>query len=499
MRALTTPQVAADNTSTEDVAGSATAREQGEVLLDLMLQPQWIHRRVERLVIEDTGECTRYVSLDFTVPNWCRIPGSSDDRVLVPLGVVRKGALRGFDVRGASDKPVPFLGKSDNGELAIQMLVAAAREHQPAGPALQEFEKLVSRAVYSAADAEAVADADDAPPTPEELYTAVSNIVTRVVEGTDTAIAPTEHEKIALLRNDLASLVTKYIHGFLMVIEVDADVLGRRSIIKFSFREPVYNWDRKETVWQINDFVMAESTHFELSPPALLKVTEAELVGSAVSGEQCVLDSHPEPHSKEHSTLHLVGSAGQDYLSAVVVAKLAPRSFGAYAAAFWGPLALVLTFIAGILVRTLRTEMEVPTERLSTGLPTLMLTAGGLLLTWVARTPEDWTTARILRPARRVLSSAASLCAATAAFLALPFGDPWRTYGWLTGLLLAHALLAVAWFVHGRHHVGRSLAVFSVLVIVSLGVTGYALGWDFSLFSDVARAGSTWFCRSGLR
>lgn len=32
----------------------------------LLTSDRWIHRRVERFVVEATGECTRFISLDFT-------------------------------------------------------------------------------------------------------------------------------------------------------------------------------------------------------------------------------------------------------------------------------------------------------------------------------------------------------------------------------------------------------------------------------------------------
>lgn len=456
------------------MAEAEPQRGQGEVLIELIeSQPQWVHRRVERLVIENTGECTRYVSLDFTVRADCRIRGSSDHRVLVPLGVLRKGALRGFDVRGPSEKPLPFLGKRENGELALQLLIAGARRHQPTDEALHAFSEVAGRVV------EVSPTDSDNHVTSEEIRTAVESVVTKVVDGVEVD-ASSDEERIELLRSQLCSLVAKYIDGFLMVVELDAEVIGQRSLVKFAFREPVYDWRPTNTTWDVNDFAMAESTHFELSPPPLLEVSKAQLIGLQPDGKAFELGTH----SKEHSTLHLVGSAAQKYVSALVSVKLTPRSFGAYSAAFWGPFALTLAIMAGIVVRRLRADMLVPPERLSPGLPTLMLAASGLLLTWVARTPEDWTTAQILRPARYVLWCAASLCSATAAYLALSFGEPGRTYGWLLALVVALTLLAAAWFVHGRHRKVLSGIGFIALMGASACVAGYALKWEFPLLSE---------------
>lgn len=475
--------------TTGDAARAETSRSHGEALLELVEnQPEWVHRRVERLVIEDTGECTRHVSLDFTVRPERRVPGSSDRRVLVPLGVLRKGALRGFDVRGPAEKPLPFLGKHDNSELALQLLTAAAQRHRPTDEALSAFTTLVQQVV-------------EAPPTDnrndetcQQIRAVVESVVTTVVDVVEVD-ASSDEDRISLLRSQLCSLVEKYIDGFLMVVEVDSEVIGQRSLIKFSFREPVYDWSPKGTTWDVNDFVMARSTHFELAPPPLLEVEKAQLIGFSADGKAFELDTH----LGKHTTLHLVGAAADRYVSATVSVKLMPRSFGAYSAAFWGPFALALTVLAGVVVRRLRADMPTIPERVSSGLPTIMLAASGLLLTWVARSPEDWTTAKILRPARYVLWCAAGLCVAIAAFLALPFGGPWRTYGWLLGLLLALALLIVAWVVHGKHHKYRSGLGFAALLCVSVWAASYALDWDLSQIITVLRDGWSRICRSEVR
>jgi hypothetical protein len=62
---------------------------QGQRFAQLVFQSStWIHRRVERLEMEPDGDCTRKLSVDFTLPAEFAVQGSTGS-VLVPLSVVR--------------------------------------------------------------------------------------------------------------------------------------------------------------------------------------------------------------------------------------------------------------------------------------------------------------------------------------------------------------------------------------------------------------------------
>lgn len=441
-------------------------------------KPTWIHRRVERLIVEGTGECTRCVSLDFTLPADCRIE-RSHGKVLVPIGIVRKGPLHGFSITGPSGKPVPLLGTEENTALSVKMIAAIARRWGGDPNALEAFVKEAEKKIRQPADeshtgyvvgqvAQTQTEADN-----QQHQTEEGALRRKAVEAGFPCLIPFEEDPeksqtVERFWQSVYGLLEWLREGFLMATELDGEVVGTRSVLKFEYRESVRNsdtWTGRRR-FDIAEFASAVSTHFELVAPPPLVMEDASLFEETSTGEVERLW-----FTKRRATLHFVGATQARFSRAYVDLRFAPRRFGAYAAALYGPAALFVALASAVVLRTFRTETDTP----PTGLPTLMLTAAGLLLSWVARAPEDWTTARILRRARGVLWLAATLCAVVAVFLAfpnVPSSEDGRTCWWWVFLVASLLLLVVAWFVHGRDPwlglIGGVFAVFLLLIIVAV-------------------------------
>ena len=95
--------------------------------MQVQLVEQWVHRRIERVSFLDDRAIRRQVSLDFELPD--HAPASDlgeSDHYLVPLALLRKTPLVGFDLRDESGASVPVLTRHQNGDVAWSVLVAYA-------------------------------------------------------------------------------------------------------------------------------------------------------------------------------------------------------------------------------------------------------------------------------------------------------------------------------------------------------------------------------------
>lgn len=93
----------------------------------LLLEGEWVNRRVETLDVLSTQAVRRWVSVDFTVPHLFRdLLKVGDDGWVVPLATLQKKPLRHFDLRDEAGRAVPLVGREHNGAIAHAALVAVA-------------------------------------------------------------------------------------------------------------------------------------------------------------------------------------------------------------------------------------------------------------------------------------------------------------------------------------------------------------------------------------
>src|SRR3954471_18788281 len=101
-------------------------------VLDLVFStPDWVHRRSEQVTFLTATHLRRRTTLDLTVPNPCPATVAWFDgnpTCLLPIDVLAKSPLTGFDLRDEDDRPVPILSRRQNGEVAWRGMVAYAEE-----------------------------------------------------------------------------------------------------------------------------------------------------------------------------------------------------------------------------------------------------------------------------------------------------------------------------------------------------------------------------------
>lgn len=411
--------------STEDVAVDTIGSAEAALNLARLLftSRTWMHRRVERYVVEPTSECTRYISVDFTLPAHLAVKGSYG-RKLVPLGLMRKGPLAAFSVQGPTGRPVPTLEREANAEWAVKLLVSMAEELARSREAVfdvAEFGALCHRVVLHSGSPDAALDG--------QLRSLLSPL--SLLEATEAAFC---------------KLVLQFESNFLLLVELDDEFVGRRTIVKYNYREPRPSNDlrphRPRLEWEVPEFGAAASAHFEFSPPPLLLAYGAQLRQIVGTEETIVASSDVAT-----STVHLVARPEHRFVRGRLSVALIPRPYGAITAMRFGAWVVAAVLALGMVLRALRNHHSLPVGVLGAGPPSALLAAGGLLLTWVARAPEDWTTSQILLNARRSILGSAFCAVAVAGYLAVPIGDAglrnlgWFVLGFVTLLNLAAAEL----------------------------------------------------------
>jgi hypothetical protein len=186
----------------------------------LLIESQWVHRRVERLDVLSAQLVRRSVSVDFTVPSMVEesLGLEPSGPALVPLATLTKRPLRNFDLRDEDGRALPVVGKDHNGPIAHAALVAQAETalsragRPPPSKELRDLLQVVAR--------EPVGPALDA----------VGELLTRSRRTNEEASVVLGDEAAQVLIRDLAE-------NYVLFAVVD-DVSSRR-LLKYSYEEPV--------------------------------------------------------------------------------------------------------------------------------------------------------------------------------------------------------------------------------------------------------------------
>lgn len=401
----------------------------GQLVAQLLLDSRtWMHRRVESLRMDANGGTRLQVSVDFTLPD--PPVHRSKARVLLPLGFVRKGALRKVDTRSASNQPLPILDSKENGELATEMLISLAKQVLPPATA-------------------------SSPDAREQL----SNVVFCPPGAVDDTVSQFERwvADVGLIgdeetREVFTSLVEQLASTFLFAVEVDEELVGTRSIVKYSYEDELPDVRRVSipTVLQLDAplFAMAASWHFEVqSPPGVglrrLSVQEFDSDGSMLT-RWTDAASGRDPAT----VAHVACRPEHRFTTAVAEVALAPQRRGLPFVMLLGAVLTGLLVGAGLLGRAF------PTAVLSRGATTssassILLAGPALLLSWLSRAPEHVMVARLLWPLRRVLVISSFTLFGVAMLIAVPLTSPYRWAGWtLVAVVQAWAIVQAV-----RHYV----------------------------------------------
>lgn len=251
-----------------DAVSAEPTLSDGQKLIELILGSEdWIHRQVERVDIQPTGDTIHTISMDLTVPVDLALAGSRG-AVLVPVTLLQKGPLSCFSVMGPDELPVPLLESGANSRLSATFLRALAAVTYGYRPVDEPFE------VGLFIDDIVSADLRRGRQATERLRRFLQ-------DRDDTAVDPVEAATFF-------SMVEVFSRCFLMAVELDAALLGRRCVVKYSYldtRSDPHDRPRYEMSWDLQHFGVAGSYHFEFSSPQLLEiaaVTLTDVTGSEV-------------------------------------------------------------------------------------------------------------------------------------------------------------------------------------------------------------------------
>jgi hypothetical protein len=277
----------------------AVAAKTARLLAD---EERWVHRRVETIELLDARELRRHTSVDFTLPRFPTLATGPGDVEYVPVSLVRKGVLTGFDTRDEGGVSLPVLNRRQGAEIGGTLLVQQAElalEEIGIGP----LRPLVERALRELAGEDVPgASAPAGSPEAEQWEALVS----------DPWVGP--------LLWDLDS-------QFVLFVPL-ARSEGVRRVVKFEYRQPIerrgvagagrfeamrvslgvrpYRWAASVTT--LND---TESFHVEVVVPPELSIARAVLAtdeGDVLDEQVDVARAHlyrAEPGSGTTGTVEL--------------------------------------------------------------------------------------------------------------------------------------------------------------------------------------------------
>lgn len=395
---------------------STTTPSIGETLAGLMLRSEtWMNRRVESLRMSTNGATTLHVSLDYTLPT--ATIGRSPNRVLLPLGFVRKGALRRVSTRGASGEPLPILDSNENGALSLQMLLFLAAQVMPPQAAS-------SAACHDALHRIVFCNPDSAD-KPNEADKAVSEFHDWLVKDSEA--------KEGRERDAFESITSQLARNFLFAVEVETANVGVRSIAKYSYEDDLPDIRKINIPTTIGreapQFGIAASWHFEVEAPpgiGIRRLLVQELNADGGLGH----DWEDRANGRDPLTVaHVACRPDTRFSTAKAEIVLAPQRRGLPRAALWGALLTSLLLVLAMTVHAFPGVFVPPGSAGSSSSP-ILLAGAALLLSWLSRAPEHVLVARLQWPLRRILVLSSFVLFGMALIFTVPLLRPWSCIAW---------------------------------------------------------------------
>lgn len=408
---------------------------------------RWVHRRVEQVDFLDDRSVRRRVSVDFELPANMpdrEIAGTPID--LVPLALLRKRPLVGFDLRDESGSTVPLLTREQNAFVAWSLLAAVG-------------EAAARNAGFSL-------------PLPLDVLSDLRLLASEQPEKARSAfktfIKPRKREsrflRRALMKDEVfRSLAEALTENFMLLVLLEHES-SRRRVLKYSYQEPLpfpaFRLFRRQSArrffWFLRvrlgltavplDFEVpamneANTFHFEVESPRGLVVQSAEIVDDTTDE---ILVEVAEP---EGSRVHLYASSQVETTGATAWVWLQPAVSGLVRISAIFSVA-VGYFLAAI---ALRAEYVNPGPAMS-----LLLAIPGFLAIFIIRPGEHLLASRILLGFRSVvlLAGLLPLVAAVALLVGLPANaKQWMWWG------LATTAAGLAWLTARVHSSAKAVSL----------------------------------------
>ena len=235
----------------------------------------WVHRRVEAVSFKSGQTIRRRVSVDCTIlaqtpsVTWYGNAAAPPLRLL-PLALLKKGPLAGFDLRDEMNRPVPVLTTPQNTAVTVQAIRTPAE--QISGSSLSE---------RTIDDIETIVSAD-----PSAASAAAQS-------GIGSAAAASADSALAFIGARLEPWLNVLAENFVLVALLPAHT-GERRILKFAYDQPFdpeatqltlrqrFAWDPLVFRLSIPGIKEADSYHFELTVPDGSSITEGSLGDAAL-------------------------------------------------------------------------------------------------------------------------------------------------------------------------------------------------------------------------
>lgn len=399
--------------------------DRGRRLLLLHLsRPTWVHRRVETIELVSEATVRRRTSNDLSLstfappPPPAGVPGAATE--LVPLTLLAKRPLVGFDVRDESGAPLPVLTRAQNGRLAWELLLAAA-------------------------------ELDRGSPPPADVVVALRDLVVADADGASTRLAPAASpvggdgpEVPASALYPLAAspllgpLVAELATNFLLVVPVPFEP-GRRRVLALTYLEPLVRdrddlsaqlgWRPSSLVFDLAPLAFSSSYHVEVLAPVGLTIVggRIEAAGGGDGGGRLVATAE-----RLHAHLPGGGSAETaDPARAVVEVAVARRGLlRAGTLTAWGALALLVALGA---------FADRVDDRTHGPLAALLLLVPTIAAAWLVRPGEHGLVASLLFWGRAAILVVSVVAMSAATTVVLAASSPV-----LAPLLVLHALVTLA-------------------------------------------------------
>lgn len=375
-----------------------------QLLLLLINSRSWAHRRVDALRLDLEGTTRRFISVDITIPEDLAIPADSRKRIVVPLGVMRKGAIQRLDARQDS-RGLAVLGRADNSRRAVRMLLAAVAGLPRTEKALgQQDAELMERLVGS------------------DSASAGANLEAYAIWKARTLEIQkfTDRDQRRLIAVDV--LINRLVTHYIFLVEIDSDNIGVRTTVKYSLDQEMPLFMKRgypiRFHFKLPDFGFAESQHMEVEVPNGLCLTSFDFV--AFDERHIVRQVASEPPLPGSRIAHAVLNPLRSDLRGEVWTRAIPSREGIYKFANWAVAITTLLVIATGAARMFDRELLRPETTIPSPAASIVLIAPALLLSWMSRRPEHPLVIRLLAPLRSIVLACASILVAMAILAAVP-------------------------------------------------------------------------------
>lgn len=375
-------------------------------LLYLLINSRtWVHRRVDALRLDLEGSTRRFVSVDITMPEAYAIPAASRNRIIVPLGMMRKGAIQRLDAKQDS-KGIAVLGRRENSDLALKMLQAAVKGLPRRQSASLEDETRVLENIVEAEPGSA-GSAHDAYKAWKERTLDRENF--------------SERDKRRLIILDV--FASRLVGHYIFLVEIDSKYVDTRITLKYSLDQEINPamrfWGSQIRFhFKLPDFGFAESQHMELELPSGLCINHFFLM--AFDHTRVMRQVHRITLPPARRVAHAFLNPDRSDFEGEAWAYTLPSKEGLYRFAKWAATVTSMLVVATIIARCFDREVLRPEAIIPSPAASIILIAPALMLSWMSRKPEHPLVSMLLAPLRRIVLACAAVLVMMAVLAAVP-------------------------------------------------------------------------------